>query len=343
MVYNAGFIDVCCESVDPIDELPVNDSLVSITEDPLLDGYVGCDGYWPIHQSGPGSREPAAVTLTDLYDVVERLPFRREDERQEAVLLVAKRKREWSAAMAAVAAAAAVAEAAAESTGEKRERVSFHRSAKRGRPSADGQQDDKKRKKGEIKDDLVPASVADVSASKKSSKNSVALAEELQKSTRQDVGAVVELRELWHCRGNWEARVKLGEAAAKISAVERREKAENRRMRAEEIMQKSAESKHNLRDSGADAELATTLSGANSVEAEPGQPARSGSGVLPASFLKTPSPLVGFGNTSPSTTRCTPPVLSQNAKTLKLAESRHPQTALHMQTPIIKKTRGRAM
>ena len=158
------------------------------------------------------------------------------------------------------------------------------------------------------------------------------------------VRTLSELRGIWQCRTDLEGRLKLGDAAANTAAVERREKKECKRMAAEEAWQRFVEAKQKAGDTEADAEVITTLSGASSVEAEPGQPARGShhgcGGVFdkmdaPASLLKTPSPYAvpGKGNTSPSTARCTPPVLSQNAKMLKLAASCHPKVTLQMQTP----------
>ena len=125
--------------------------------------------------------------------------------------------------------------------------------------------------------------------------------------------------------------MKIGEGAARIAGMHHSSKADNKRLVAEEALQGQLPARQDIGGSEADFDAVTTLSGASSVEAEPlptsrgtgkkDGPRKGGSKMdASASFPKTPSPLTvpNQGNSSPSTSQCTPPVMSKNVKMLKL-------------------------
>ena len=55
------------------DLTPIYDRAVMVGNDPLLKDYVGCNGFWPIHDTGQKTHFADAVSLSDLYKIT-RLP-----------------------------------------------------------------------------------------------------------------------------------------------------------------------------------------------------------------------------------------------------------------------------
>mgnify|MGYP006094517663 CR=1 FL=1 len=51
------------------DDQGIYDRSVNISNDPLLKDYVGCEGFWPVHSSGPKSHFADAITLSHLFEI----------------------------------------------------------------------------------------------------------------------------------------------------------------------------------------------------------------------------------------------------------------------------------
>jgi len=73
------------------DEDIIIDRYVHISNDPLLKDYLGCDGYFPIHNIGPKSHYIGAVDLVTLYEITS-LPSG-EEECEEDIQMRAARAR----------------------------------------------------------------------------------------------------------------------------------------------------------------------------------------------------------------------------------------------------------
>jgi hypothetical protein len=73
------------------DEDIIIDRYVHISNDPLLKDYLGCDGYFPIHNIGPKSHYIGAVDLVTLYEITS-LPGG-EEECEEDIQMRAARAR----------------------------------------------------------------------------------------------------------------------------------------------------------------------------------------------------------------------------------------------------------
>ena len=301
---NAGYIDISCETVDPVERLPVNDSIMRISCDPLLDGCLSCDGVWPIHQSGPASKGMGAVTLADLFSVVEGLAFKEEDDSLNGRCgdkSAPNRKRHL---------------------GKRQERLSSMDSGTDSRVGV--KKGRSKRQKSTVEN------YNETSSENSSDDNSVGavtavnrIADHLSRCCD-----LTEVRLIWKCRNNPLECVKIDQKSAKTTGAKLQEEEE------EEEGEVVCGAEHG--DTEADTEVRLVLSGPSSVETQPGKVCDQGRTTklsLDKCILKTPSPLSisGKGGNSPSTARCTAPV-NQNVTILKLSGS-HPKTSLMMQTP----------